>query len=170
MIYLLCLKIFFVRILDVSLGTIRTVLTVKGKTLYASLVGFVEVLIWFLVVREALNVTESGILIAFSYALGYATGTLIGGKLSNKYIITPITVQIITSIEIDQAAAILKENHYGCSIVDVTGYDKERPKKMIIIETTSKRIKELKRLINEIDNTAFVIVNETKFIQNGYLK
>lgn len=40
MIYILCLKIFLVRILDVSLGTFRTILTVKGKTLYASLVGF----------------------------------------------------------------------------------------------------------------------------------
>ena len=170
MIYLLCLKIFLARIFDVSLGTFRTVLTVKGKALYASTIGFIEILIWFMVVRTALNTEESGILIAASYALGYAIGTFIGGKLSNKFIVTPVTVQIITSIEIDIVVTILKNNHYGCSIVDVIGYDKETPKKMIIIETTSKRVSELKKLINEIDDKAFVIINETKFIQNGYLK
>lgn len=170
MIYLLCLKIFLARIFDVSLGTIRTVLTVKGKILYASLVGFSEVLVWFLVVREALSTEEKGILIAISYALGYATGTFIGGKLSDKYIVTPVTVQVITSSDITNALAILKNNHYGCSIIDVTGYDKEVMKKMIVIETTSKRMKELKRLIMKIDSQAFVIVNETKYIQNGYLK
>ena len=170
MIYLLCLKIFFARICDVSLGTFRMMLTVKGKTLFASMVGFIEVLIWFLIVKEALNTDESGLLIAISYALGYATGTFIGGVLSNKFIVTPITVQVITSIEIDSVAILLKNNHYGCSIIDITGYDKETPKKMIIIETTSKRIGELKKLISEIDDKAFVIINETKYIQNGYLK
>ncbi len=170
MIYLLCVKIFFARIFDVSLGTFRMMLTVKGKTLYASLVGFIEVLIWFMIVREALNTPESGLLIAASYALGYATGTFIGGKLSSKFIVTPVSVQVITSIEIDSVATILKNNHYGCSIIDVTGYDKETPKKMIMIETTSKRIADLKKLINEIDDKAFVVINETKYIQNGFIK
>lgn len=170
MIYLLCVKIFFARIFDVSLGTFRMMLTVKGKTLYASLVGFIEVLIWFMIVREALNTPESSLLIAASYALGYATGTFIGGKLASKFIVTPVSVQVITSIEIDSVATILKNNHYGCSIIDVTGYDKKTPKKMIMIETTSKRIADLKKLINEIDDKAFVVINETKYIQNGFIK
>lgn len=170
MIYLLCLKIFFARIFDVSLGTFRTVLTVKGKTIFASIVGFIEVLVWFLVVREALNTEESGFLIALFYALGYAVGTLIGGLLSKKFIVTPVTVQVITSKEITVVMMALKENNYGSSVIDVEGYDKEVPKKMIIIETTSKRIKELKKILHDIDDKAFIIVNETKFIQNGYLK
>ena len=170
MIYLLCVKIFFARILDVSLGTVRMMLTVKGKKFYASLIGFIEVLIWFLIVREALQTEESGIIIAISYALGYATGTFIGSALSSKFIVTPVNIQIITSIEIESMLAILKNNHYGCSIIDITGYDKTTPKKMILVETTSKRVKELTKLVNEMDKTAFIVVSETKYIQNGYLK
>ena len=41
---ILCLKVFFVRIFDVSMGTLRTIITVKGKNLYASFIGFLEVL------------------------------------------------------------------------------------------------------------------------------
>ena len=39
MLLFLCLKIFFVRIIDVSLGTVRTIFSVKGKNLIASLIG-----------------------------------------------------------------------------------------------------------------------------------
>ena len=55
----LCIKIFFVRILDVSLGTIRTIMTVKNKNLIASIIGFVEITIWFLVVKEAINTEKT---------------------------------------------------------------------------------------------------------------
>ena len=170
MIYLLCLKIYFVRIFDVSLGTFRTILTVKGKTLYASLVGFIEVLIWFLVVREALSTDESGLLIAIAYSLGFATGTFIGGHLSKRFITTPVSVQIITSGNMSQILETLKSNHYGCSIIDIKGYDEEIEKKMILVETTNRRSNELTALINKIDNKAFVVINETKYIQNGFFK
>ncbi len=46
-ILILCLKIFFVRIIDVSLGTVRTIITVKGRRVVASMVGFVEVFVCF---------------------------------------------------------------------------------------------------------------------------
>ena len=87
MLLFLCLKIFFVRIIDVSLGTVRTIFSVKGKNLIASLIGFVEITVWFLVVKEALNTTESGLIIGISYSLGFAVGTYVGGILSNKFIV-----------------------------------------------------------------------------------
>ena len=82
----LCLKIFFVRILDVTMGTFRTILTVKSKPVQACLIGFIEALIWFLVVKEALNTDSDSIFIALAYAGGFATGTYLGGKLSQKLI------------------------------------------------------------------------------------
>ena len=57
--FLLCLKIFFCRILDVSMATFRTVITVKGKNAIAALIAVFECLIWFFIVREALNFETS---------------------------------------------------------------------------------------------------------------
>ena len=79
----LCIKIFFVRILDVSLGTVRTIMTVRNKNFLASVIGFIEISVWFLVVREALTTTDNSLFIVFSYALGFSTGTYIGGLISN---------------------------------------------------------------------------------------
>ena len=86
MLFLMILKIFFARIIDVSLGTFRTILTVKGKIYFPSIVAFFEVMIWFFVAKEALLIKSNSILIPISYSLGYATGTLIG-SLTSKYLI-----------------------------------------------------------------------------------
>ena len=93
---LLYIKIFLVRILDVSLGTVRMILLVKGKRLISSIVGFIEISIWFSVVREALNTSTSNIWIIFAYAGGFAAGTYIGGFISDKFI-KVLGVQIITN-------------------------------------------------------------------------
>ena len=52
---ILCLKIFFCRIIDVSMATFRTIMLVRGRTKTAALIGLVETLVWFLIVREALD-------------------------------------------------------------------------------------------------------------------
>ena len=82
MLFLIITKIFFARIIDVSLGTFRTILTVKGKICFPTIIAFFEVIIWFYVAKEALLVDTNNVLIPISYSLGYATGNLIGSLIS----------------------------------------------------------------------------------------
>jgi uncharacterized protein YebE (UPF0316 family) len=163
----LCIKIFFVRILDVSLGTFRTIITVKGKSLYASIIGFVEVFVWFVIVKEALNTEETSIFIAISYALGYATGTFVGSKLSLKFISSNLSVQIITS-KANILSKALREKGYAVTVINVEGMD-SLDKYMLFIEINDKKLEMLQKITKEIDENAFVVVNETKYIQNGYM-
>ncbi|MBQ6012780.1 MAG: hypothetical protein IJL27_01890, partial [Firmicutes bacterium] len=74
-----CIKIFLCRIMDVSLGTFRTMLTVKGRNQLAALVGFCEVFLWYVIVRDALTGDAPVLATAIAYAGGYATGTFVGG-------------------------------------------------------------------------------------------
>ena len=99
---LLCAEIFFCRILDVSCSTLRTVLTVKEKTLYAALVGFFEASIWFLVVRQALASNMTGLEIAVAYGGGFAAGTFIGGTIARRFIRSNIVVQVVTTERNDE--------------------------------------------------------------------
>jgi hypothetical protein len=48
---ILPLLIFFSRICDVSIGTIRVIFVAKGFKLLAPLLGFFEVIIWLIAVR-----------------------------------------------------------------------------------------------------------------------
>lgn len=166
-ILLLCIKIFFVRIIDVSLGTFRTIITVKGKALFASLIGFIEVFVWFLIVREALNTNVESIWIAISYSLGFATGTYIGSLLSSHFIESLLTIQIIT--EKYSLVHVLRENGYGVSVLNVNGIN-ENEKYMLIIEIKGKSLKHLRSIAESVDKNCFFIVTETKYVQNGYIK
>ena len=165
----LCLKIFFVRILDVSLGTIRTIITVKGRKLLASLIGFFEVAVWFLVVKEAINTDSQSLWIMVSYAGGYVTGTYIGGLLAEKFIKGNLGVQVITSEENINLVKNLRDEGYAVSVLDVKGH--EEPKKyMLFIEIDKKNFNNLETLIKKLDPKAFIVVNETKYVQNGFIK
>ena len=108
---LLCIKIFFARILDVSLGTVKTVFIVKEKRIISTIIAFVEVLIWFEVARTALNTEINSFLIPISYAGGYATGTYIGTLISTKFIKGHYTVTIISNnIDSTKIKKIKKED------------------------------------------------------------
>jgi uncharacterized protein YebE (UPF0316 family) len=166
--FILCLKIFFVRILDVSLGTIRTMFVVRGKKLISSIIGFFEILVWFLVVKEALQTESNSIFIAISYSLGFATGNYIGALLSDKLITGNVSVQVFTNN--NNLEKILREHGYGVSSVVYTGYEEEAHKHMLFINVDKKKEKALRELIKKNDKEAFIIVNETKYVENGYFK
>lgn len=163
---ILCIKIFLVRILDVSLGTIRTIITIKGKTSLASIVGFIELLIWFIIVKEALNTESSSIFIAISYALGFAVGTYIGSMISNRIIHINLAIQIITS-KGDIIAGILRDNNYGVSIMDIRGKVDDH-KCLLLVHTNDRNMNNVCKLVNDIDSSAFVFINEIKYLYNGF--
>jgi len=169
-IFLLCLKIFFVRIIDVSLGTMKTILTVKGKKIIAACIAFVEVLIWFLVVREALNTNLKSFFIPISYALGYASGTLVGMFLSDKYIDGIIGVDVITTINTKDLIENLRKNNYAVSIIPLKREKLREKKEMLFIQINKNKIKHLTKLIKLYDKKAFIVVNETKYVRNGFIK
>ena len=165
---MLCLKIFSVRIIDVSIGTVRSIFTIKGKNFTASLIGFFEILVWFMVAKEALDTDNNSILIAVSYSLGFATGTYLGGYLSSKLIKIKLGVQVILSNNDKRVVKIIRDSGYALSVMDVKGRNFLDSKYMLFIEIESDRYNELTGLIKRLDNKAFIVVNETKYVHNGY--
>lgn len=165
--FILCAKIFFARILDVSLGTLRTIITVKGKDLLAACIGFFEICIWFTIVREALNTDETSMFVMLSYAAGYATGTYIGGVISKKVIKGTVSMQIITANH--NLVKVIRDNGYAVSVMNIKGQE-EIDKYMLYIEVNNKSYDKLMNLVKKNDSKAFIVVNETKFVQNGFIK
>ena len=161
----LCLKIFLARLIDVSLGTIRTVYTIKNKHLIASFIGLIEVIVWFLIVQEALTSTSNNFFIAFSYSIGFAVGTYLGGILSNKLINTKLSLQIILNKKDDNIITKIRQAGYAVSIINLISKD---DKYMLYIQVDSKRYLQLINLLKKLDNKAFIVVNETKVVYNGY--
>lgn len=164
--FYMCIKIFFARLVDVSLGTFRTINTVKGRDLVAALIGLVEITVWFLIVKEALNTDNNSIWIVVAYALGFSVGTYMGGKISKKFIKSNLEVQVILSSKDDGIIDKIREEGFGVTAIEVNGNKNE--KYMLYIQIRNQSLEKLKVLIRKLDKKAFIVVNETKYVENGY--
>ena len=156
-----CLKIFFARILDVCISTVRTTFVLRGKTVIVAILAFFEITIWFLVAREALN-TELNFFIVISYSGGYTTGTILGTLITHKFINTNMEL-IVISNKIKNTKKI-KDADYG-----VTLLNKDKNQTVLLIETDKKRLEELTTLLHKLDNKAFITIKETRTTINGYI-
>ncbi len=165
----LCIKIFIFRIIDVTLATFSTVLTVKNKRVASTIIGFIDALIWFFIVKEAINTKVDSLWIAISYASGYAIGIFIGTTLSNKYINEFLLVQVILDKKYKKSIEIIRDNGFAFSQIDCVGKNNSK-KMMLFIELEKRYFNNLKKTINEIDKNAFVIINSTKYVTNGFFK
>jgi Uncharacterized protein conserved in bacteria len=169
--FLLCGKVFLARILDVSLGTIRTVVTVKGKSKLAAGIAFVEVFIWFVISMEALTSDQKSLWVAVSYAAGFATGTFVGSTLSKKLIKGVVGVQVITNKVSKEMIEAIRNNGFAVSVINLYTYDDvQQNRKMLFIQVTNRKQQALIKIIKDFDDHAFIVVNETKYVQNGFIK
>jgi len=159
-----CLEVFFARCADVSIGSVRTIILVKGKNLIACVLAFIEILIWFYVARDILTSEDTNIFIILSYAGGYAFGTYVGG-LINKYLVRGnLTAFVVTSLKNKKLIDDLKREKYGVTTIGI-----EDGKLTLLIEFKKKNMKKLKNIIKKVDKNAFIIVNESVHVENGYL-
>ncbi len=162
----LCVKIFFARILDVSIGTVRTMIMVRGKMYVTAALAFIEVMIWFMVAREALVTNMNSIFIPISYSLGYATGTFIGTYIANNFIRNIIGVEIIVTKNQLELIKAIKKSGFAVSIIDLKG----NKNGFLLCQINSKKEQKLINIVKKYDPNAFIIVNNTKYVQNGFIK
>lgn len=168
MLFYLCIKIFCGRLVDVTLSTLQTMLLVKGKRNVATLIGFIDVFIWFLVVREALNTDIKSIWIALAYAGGYAAGTFTGSNLSKRVIRGTVGVQVITKNVKNKVIEAIKASGFSATYVECKGIHEEDTNYLIGAQVNNKKLNEFKALVTSVDKNAFITVTESKEILNGY--
>lgn len=166
---LTCFTIFFARITDVTLGSLRIIFLGKEKSFLAFCFGFLEIFIWFMVAKDALQ-NGDNLWIVLSYCSGYAVGTYIGSLISQHFIKGTLGVQIVTSTQDDKIIHQLRENGFAVSAITIKGRKQNSSKYMLFLEINKKRFDSLRHLVKTLDSQAFVVVNDTKYVQNGYFK
>jgi uncharacterized protein YebE (UPF0316 family) len=163
----LVLVVFVARILDMSFKTFRTIFLIEGKKYYAALFGFLEALIWILVIRNAITSQEGVLYIALAYGLGYALGHIIGLSLLNYFFKQTNQVIMITSHANGELVNALEKAQFGITKIEASGIDNSK-KYYLFLEILPNRLKHLKQIVNKFDPQAFMIINKSKEAINGY--
>lgn len=160
-----CLFIFFARVIDVSLSTMRMLLLVRGKGTYAAFVGFFEVIVYVIALNQVVGNLDKPINL-FVYALGFATGNIVGSFIEGKLAIGLTTVQIIT--EHPELCKAIRDEGFGVTVIEGKGKDGVR--KILLVSLSRKELPALLDLIESQDNAAFVTIMDTKATKGGYFK
>lgn len=159
--------IFFAKIIEVSLATVRTVLITRGEKFFGSLIGFFEVLIWlYLITTVLIGINEEPFKIV-AYALGFSCGNYVGCILEEKLALGLVTMQAIVSEKDGPSLAkILRSENIGVTIMDAEGL--KEAKKILILHVKRKRKTKVLRLITKSNIKAVISLSDTKTVYGGY--
>lgn len=158
------LIIFFGRIVDVSLGTIRIVLVSRGARHIAPFVGFVEIFIWIVVIAQVLKHAD-GWLAYFSYAAGYAAGTYAGLRLEGFIGFGYAVLRMFTKQPAASLVLELNRNGFGATMMAGEG----AVSKVNIVESVVRRIniRAVERIMEKHDPSAFVTIEDVRTRHKG---
>ncbi|GAB3003108.1 DUF2179 domain-containing protein [uncultured Cyclobacterium sp.] len=160
------LLIFFARVVDVSINTLRIMFVLNGKKTIAPILGFFEAFIWLLAIGQIFqNISNPMSYIA--YAGGFATGTYVGMVIEERLALGRVLVRIITPEPLPQLVEYMKEKSYRFTSVGAEG----RYGKVILMFTVIKR-EMLPGLINKLkesDEKAFYTIESVKRISEDDL-
>ena len=153
------LIIFFCRIADVSIGTIRTIFVVRGARIIAPVLGFFEVTIWILAVSSVVKRLDQPLNI-LGYAGGFATGNWVGMWLESKMAIGQQIVRLISRERGHSIAHTLRLAGWG--VTEVYGRGRDGPVIMCFVAVARKDTPAVVRLGKQVDPDVFTTVEDTR--------
>jgi uncharacterized protein YebE (UPF0316 family) len=162
--WLLPFMIFFGRICDVTLGTLRIIFVSKGEKYKAPLIGFFEVFIWIMIISQVLA-RANDLLSYVSYAGGYAAGNYVGILIEKRIAYGIVLCRIYTQKNGKELVQILSGLNIGATMTRGIGSTNE----VDIIEAVidRKKMKKLERLLTEFDSNIFYVVEDVRTRKNG---
>jgi uncharacterized protein YebE (UPF0316 family) len=160
------LVIFGLRIIDVSMATLRMLLSVRGQRLLVPIIGFFEVMLWLFAAGNAIRFLDSPLHV-IGYAGGFAMGTVVGLWVEEKLAFGLATIRVISSRPAGKLAAALRDVGHGATEFAAAG--REGPVEVVYTVSRRAEIRQILRIIDEWDSSAFVTVEEPRSVHRGWL-
>lgn len=162
--WLLPIVIFFGRICDVTLGTLRIIFVSKGEKNKAPIVGFFEVFIWVVIISQVFA-NASSLIAYIAYAGGYAAGNYVGILVEKKIAFGYQIYRIYAKKNGIELTRLLNKSGFGSTMIRGVGSVSE----VDIIETviSRKNEKAITDIINEFDPETFYVVEDIRTKQRG---
>ncbi len=158
------LAIFCARILDVSLDTVRIIFINRNLRYYAALIGFFEVLVWLMVIRQIFHQLDNPVCF-IAYAAGFAAGNFVGIIIENRLSIGRVIVRIITRREAGDLTEVLRGAGYGLTVIDARGAT--GPVKVIFTIVERSDIERVVDMIRRHNPQAFYSVEDVRFVSEA---
>jgi uncharacterized protein YebE (UPF0316 family) len=159
------LLIFAIRMVNMSLDTLRLLMMMRGRKAVTWIFGFIQVLLFlYLIARVFQDINN--ILIVIAFCAGYATGTSLGLVFEERMALGHTDLRIVSPGRGVELAKHLRQQGYA--VTEVAGKGKDGTVNLLYCSVHRKRFKEVTQLIEQIDPQAFVSAEQTQAMRGGF--
>lgn len=152
--------VFAARICDVSIGTIRTIVTVQGRTAIAFGLAIFEITIWISVASTVINQIKEHPLLVIFYAFGYATGNVVGIMVERKLAFGTTILRVITRDAGPEIADYLRSK--GQPVTVFRGEGMRGPVNELYIACRRRDLKWILPVVQRIDPKLFYVIEQAR--------
>ena len=152
----LALLVFGLRIIDVSLGTLRIFAVVQGRVFVSVALGFVEILIWVTAVSQVIANLQSSPLLVLGYAGGFAAGNGIGILLQHRFAAGPVVLRLVTTKPADEIVDFMRAR--GAEVIRLTGRGDGGAEEMVYATVDRRHVERIVNFAERKDPEVFSVV------------
>ncbi|OGO59722.1 MAG: hypothetical protein A2029_10065 [Chloroflexi bacterium RBG_19FT_COMBO_47_9] len=163
--WLSALLIFFLRVLDMTLDTLRVLFVMRGKKRIAWILGFFQSAIFVLAIGKVLTQLNNPLNI-IGYAAGFATGNVVGMIIEERIAIGHVLINIISPRRGSAIVNHLRQNGYA--VTELSARGKDGMVSMINCSVLRKQVDPVRELVNEIDPEAFITAEDVRPVRRGF--
>lgn len=148
--------IFALRVVDVSIGTVRTIAVIQGHARFAVVLGFFEVLIWVVAVAQVVARIDEAPWLAPFYAGGFAAGVGVGMMIERRLSLGRFAVRILSTSKRSEIVHAVEDK--GRVLATFTGETGGTPVHLIFVSARGRSVPELLRAARAVDPDLFYLV------------
>ncbi len=156
--------IFALRVVDMTLDTLRMLFVVRGRRLIVWILGIITNTIYIVAISSVLTGKNHPFTI-FCYACGYATGNILGMRIEERLAIGYREINVISKTNGRKIAEGLREKGFG--VTEMVGHGMDGYVAVIKTNVKRKQVREVRRIIEEIDPEAFITEDDFSPVNAG---
>lgn len=163
--WIFALFIFFIRVLNMTVDTVRMLTVVRGMKTITFILGVVQTALFVIALGSVINDLNNPLNI-IAYSVGFATGNVIGMLIEKRLAFGFINLTIISSTHGEELAEKLRALGHAVTEIPARGMDGS----VEILECSVKRKNavEVQKLAMQVDPNAFITSRDIHPIWRGY--
>lgn len=157
--------IFILRVVNMTLDTLRIRMMARGKKWLAFIFGVIETLIYVYTLFSVLGDLENWINI-MAYALGFASGSVAGMWLEERLAVGFIHMRVISANYGAELAHMLRDEGFG--VTEIEGRGRDGAVVILSLSVKRKNAKKVRELIEKRDPQAFITSEDLHPVRRGF--
>lgn len=165
MAWLSAVGIFLVRVLSIALDTVRMIAVMRGKKAITWVLGAATSLLFVLSIGWVMSDLTNPLKLA-AYAVGFATGSVVGMNLEKRMAMGHTFLTVISSCRGAALAEALRSAGYAVTEIPARG--KDGTVAVLELAVERKDLSRVRGMISAIDSEAFITSRDVESVHRGY--